>query len=227
MLFLWSKAFETVKDVQIDRSTGQYRCMSTLVYQDLPGHLLQFGKKVCSSSHAAKLQPCVKFKVLIFQFGPVRIPKTASLSQGLVGIVGKGSWIQGLGQRFGIFSMVLHGFVSFVLTRRICRPTHPSRRPLLSCKSPVRCCACCPICHSDAGHKGRGGGSQKHERYIDDSDLPVSNFGYTFERLFSSFTPSRPRKPFDVQGFGFILQSSHPLSRRLVWKGLGKTKFDE
>ena len=68
MLFLWSKAFETVKDVQIDRSTGKYRCMSTLVYQDLPSHLLQFGKKVCSSSHAAKLQPCVKFKVLFFLF---------------------------------------------------------------------------------------------------------------------------------------------------------------
>lgn len=35
----------------------------------------------------AKLQPSVRFKVLIFQFGSVRIPKAASLSQGLVGIV--------------------------------------------------------------------------------------------------------------------------------------------
>lgn len=133
--------------MQIDRSTGKCRCMNTLVHQDLPGHFLQFGQTVYPSSHPAKLQPPVRSKVLIFQFGPVRIPKAASLSQGLVGIV-------------GIF---LNGFVSFVLTRRFCTPMHPSRPPLLSCKSPVRCYACCPICHSDGGHERRGGGSQKHD----------------------------------------------------------------
>lgn len=51
------------------------------------------------------------------------------------------------------------------------------------------------------------GGLAEARNMLADSDLSLSNFGHTFKHLFS-FTPSCPRKPFGVQGFGFAILKS-------------------